>query len=315
MIRSVKFIILSLGFVGNGVSYSQDMITLESQRREIQNSLRFEATKLDSLNARLEENAVAIDNEKRSSSPDQNKLMQLMAYSVPISMAIKSQHSVVAQMEKLLDRVSAMLFDVYSLKLDSLIAKRRSASREEDRGRIDDAILLLSEKRLFVSPVIEPLSFDPLKVSQMDLSNSKDSLENTMYRSYLEHALKEIDKRSRELKKASEELSSVLALRRSANEFLEELAEQNGLTNLRAISSAKTGFESNFGSQNSVADRAFSTANLLSQLNNEDRLLLKYHSGLLNSKTTISIQDYLELISHTQSELTKCREIIEVKLK
>lgn len=290
---------------------------LESQFGILENSLRIEKIKLDSASRVMEQNANVIDNEKRRTPVDQNKLTQMMASSVPISNAIKEQQKAVARMEEQLAHVQARLLAQYSAVIDSLTGRQTILTDESEKQKLEDQIHLLSEKRLFVSPLIKSLSFDPYKIRQIQLQTARDSVEYTIYKDYLERALKEINFRIDEIKKSSQEVSSVLSLRRGAGEFLEEVIEQNSFTNLFTAHNSETnkivGLDNN--PLGTVSARVFSVANLLKQLNDNDRLLLKFQVRSFNSKIAISMQDYLDLLSHTEKELAQYKRYVQQKLR
>ncbi len=317
MIQTTSFYVLSLALFWISSLHAQDLSEVESQYTILETAYKIETAKLDSMNALMESNARVIDSEKRRTPVDRNRLAQLMAASVPVSGAIKHQQKIVAQMEQQLDRRRARLLLQYSAAIDSLTETRRRVLNEPDKAALENRIQVLSEKRLFVSPVIKSLSFDPFKIRQIDLESTADSVEFVIYKDYLERALKEIDFRMEEIRKSSKEFSAILSLRLRANEFLEEVREQNSFGNLFTSRSSGTGAFVGSGNNpfQAVSDRAFSVAGLLRQLNDHDRMLSKFQAPSFNSTVTFSIQDYVDLLAHTERELAQYKMFVQQKLK
>jgi len=219
------FIVLILYFIGMISLNAQSRDELEKKYEQLSNQYEKERNTRDSLKNIFSVKTEQIDSEKKKKNPDNDKIVDLMAGSVSVSNKIDVQNKKINYIEKDIESVKQQLHKLYSSKIDSLESLKKTG--KEDSERLDDEILLLTEKNLLVAPRIPKLSFSPEKILGIDLNKAKNQKEKTLYKEYLNNALNEVDMLLGNVDLQISEVDQIVNLQTKTKKFLEE-AELEG---------------------------------------------------------------------------------------
>jgi hypothetical protein len=313
----MKKVVIPFLFLSFVSVYAQNAEELEQRYREMRRIIQIEQNTLDSLNRIMETTADLIENEKRSSAPDQKKIVQWMAHGVTLSARIKEFQKKIAELQGFSETLRQRLEANYTRSIDSLRRLEKNKSGKADRNVIQDQIIRLTEKRILVSPVVKALAFDPQEVRRIDPAEAKDPLEKTMMTDYLNKALAEIDAHLQSIADSREEYESVASLRKQAMEFVSESYEQGRIGTISRTQTVKSEVTSGLGgplSGDFTTVQARSVVGLMQQLNSGIRLSSAPFANI-NPKQGITESEYIELLKQAEEQLKSYRELVQKKLK
>jgi len=218
---------------------AQDLTVTENNYVSVQNKLKQQFIKLDSLKNILEIRAKKINDEKVKANPDKSLIVKLMSGSANLSNEIDNQQNKIEITQKEIEGYRKSLNELYSEKIDSLQGLQNSNHYKGNRNDLKSSILSFTEKKLAVAPKITMLSFHPDKILAIDLSKIKDSTERKMYEDYLQNALSEVNIRLSSINESIKETDKILTLQKKTNKFIEESEFDYGLTPQSNISQPK----------------------------------------------------------------------------
>lgn len=305
--KTLKSFAFCFIFLASNVLLAKDLIFIETELKSQILNIQDEKLKLDSLNYVLMKQTELIDWQKNKKNPDSKKLEEIFIESLKTSEKIISQKEKVDFQRMKIDSLKLILVDEYTLKLDSLKKLSQSDS-------IKNEILKLSEKYLLVSSKEHSLSFEIEKIAS--LTPSENQLENEILLNFLANALKEVNEKIESVSKTKKELEEISFLESATNEFLEEIDEQERL----GIFSSQTAFENSFDQaslENLGTDK--SSLSPIPESSIFNLQIFAYYS-LLNQLeidnslgTTITTENYIEILEKAEKKLTEYQKIISAK--
>jgi hypothetical protein len=305
-------------FLFSAVSYlhSQSPDVLENQYRLVNQSILKERAALDSLNRLMENTAKEIEREKKISEPDEKKIVKWMAHAVTISNLIKDKQKTITAYEGSADETRDRLEKVYTRFIDSLKQVENSPNYSGDRETLQNMILIWTEKRVMISPAVRALSFDPVKVREIDLKTAADPLGRILAEDYLKKALDEIDTHLSRLSASRREYEDLANLRRRTADFVSEAYEQGRLSTFTRSQTIATvtgadvlgnpiGFEY-------TTIQVRSVVGLIQQLNAGTALI---QPTPVSSKSGMTQAEYIQLLKQAEKQLRSYRDLVQKKLK
>lgn len=212
--------------IWTGLALGQNLTALEKnyhslleQKTSIENQRAAAQAELDRLAGRL-------DREKQQGKSD-DELAAQMARAFEITRQVSGLNRRLDEINTRLADAGQLLYAACTAKLDSLMNEMDSPGLTAGSRRgLEEAIFSIAEKRMAVSPLAARFSFDPGKISRIDLSASgQDSVSLAIYRDYLRSALQEIDQQIAALHTKETEIERMQRLERRADEFLSDMAD------------------------------------------------------------------------------------------
>lgn len=211
---------------------------------------------------------------------------------------------------------------MYSASLDSLNQLKNNRYPGRVPEVIQREILFLTEKKLFASPRIPGLSLNPDKMLKMDLKNARNEREQTLYREYLQNALRELDLQAKNVNESIKETDEIVYLQKKAGRFLDEAEFQNEIRPGRAgkLPGGNAAASDLYGGPLTSKD-AFRSSNissytgLLMQLQAVTSPSIKpvwLEKGRTGKQ--MSMSDYSGLLKEVKKNLSEYREILVNKL-
>ena len=311
-ILSVCFVCLLVTIRVNAQSLSE----LESRFEYLTNVVKENKNSLDSLKNVIDERGKRIDEEKNKNNPDKDKIVQLMASSITISNKYDQLQKKNSETEKEYEQLKNKLDKKYSIIIDSLNEIKPSTNK------IEETRLIYIQKRLLVAPQVPLLSFNPIKIAEIDLSKLKDKKEKSLYNDYLKNALTEVDSVLSKVKNLSEDFNQIVRLQKKTQKFLEE-TEFNSNIQVQKYSGNQTNSRmdvTNSGFGENDKSNILSVANsynlILNQLNiygNNDLKNVFNFSEDLN-KNGLNIEEYNNLLKEVKNRLQEYKLAIANKI-
>ena len=215
-----KYITILL-FCFTGVVFGQRIAGLEEQYQRLNQRHAALMREIDSLSARMQAK-VRVVRQKEQAAADKTKLQTLTAEAFELSRQRQEKKKEAADIAERLAALRQRLYQLYSKKIDSLQAVKKKSGLTPDQDR---QLSLLIYRRLAYAPQLPPLSFDPGKILQIDLSRSKDTLEQSILRDYLQTSLRQVDRQLRILRQKEDEIQTMARLQNKTEEFFDEVGE------------------------------------------------------------------------------------------
>ena len=296
------FLLILLGF---SFVYSQLVKTEEKQFFDLEEQYTKQLKTVDSLKMDLNHFLEELERLKIEQDNNKSKISSMMASALEKSNRIDAGEKQLDNLEKQLRQKRHQLYIMYSNKIDSLekMANANEASQIKD----------LKNKRLYVSPLLTELSFDPNLVEKIKLSDSRNIKEKTIYKEYLDNALSEVDSSIENLNRKRQNIKEVIRLNEQAEDFMDDIEgdhfsgayvvqEQRQKDNSPLFDNR----ESTFMEFNTVA----TIYNRISPYIQENITLYDY-----TLQDSIYTEDYLQLLEETEQTLRLYREKIKDKLR
>jgi hypothetical protein len=208
------------------ILFGQKLFEGEQKYSDLSHLLKKEKIKLDSLNQILDKKANLIDNEKKKVNPDINKITKLMAETIVIASQVEEQQKNIEQIQGNIIFLKQILYQRYSIMIDSLKTLENSVTDKEKKNELKMKIISYTQKKLYFSPDIPLLSFNPEKILDIDLTSCKDSLEKMIYLEYMKNALTEVEGHLAEITKLRSEINEMIMLEKKTESFLNELDDE-----------------------------------------------------------------------------------------
>lgn len=316
-----KYILLSMGFL-ICITFdllSQSLTELEGRYENLRNDVQRKGAVLDSLKNILENRAHQIEVEKQKQNPDNDKIVNLMAGSVSLSNLINQKQDKLEETTKNFDRIMKNLDDKYSIFIDSL--KQLRKSDWENLKKLDSEILSYTEKRLFISPQVELLSFNPSKLLKIDLNKAKSAEEKASLREYLSSALNEVNNLLIEINSQSKEADDAISLQKKTSKFLSETEfdRDERLQNFskQTMGRIDDGSPLTGGTKENLSDQLNSYLLLLDQINIFDKSekMNSQKFFIKTNKPNLSLKEYSNLLKEVSQKLNDYKFILNSKLE
>lgn len=307
--KKINLISCFLFFAFSGLR-GQSADVMENQYRALGLSIVKEQAALDSLHLLIENTAQDIEREKKAADPDEKKLVSWMAHAVTISHQIKEKQKSVSVIEAAAEEARVRLEKFYTQIIDSLKQIGNSRSYSGDRESLQNMILMWTEKRVLISPVVNVLNFDPAKVREIDLKSTVDPLERSLAEDYLKKALNEIDARLGRLSATRQEYEELTDLRRRTADFVSEAYEQGRLSTItRSQTVTKTVTD--------ILGNPIGTEFTTIQVKSVVGLIHQLSAGTapISSKSGMTQTEYIQLLKQAEKQLKSYRELVQKKLK
>ncbi len=321
--RYLKFILFFFLVNGFGLYYGQSVSSLELKLRDLNSRLVLESGKLDSLQTIYTERTKEIDAQKKRKNADQNTIKKLMAASVGLSNKIDDQQKKVASLESEIEKIKGNLEKKYSVILDSLAELKNSESYSGNKDEIEKEILLITEKKILITPKINLLSYNPEKIVSLNPSSAGSNEEKKIFREYLDEALKETESKLHQVRNLNNEVKQIVQLQKKTKKFLEDVEFSSAFGRSALALSSKTGSRETTtpGYTNGIGDgqevfQINTYLYLLDQLDYKMETDIKNkESFIFNSKNeNLSLQEYSELLGEVEKRLSDYRLVLKNKI-
>ncbi len=218
----IIFTIFSIAFSGTTVDFEEQLFTLLSK-------LKYTENQLDSLESRLYNLKLIIDNAKEEEKNNKTKLALWFEEVKQISDSIAIQKKSIQLIEEDISSARIKLDIEYKRLLDSLQSVLDKQDDSNNRKVIEEQIFQLTEKRILNSAPFPLLSFNPQKVKDIQLNQVADSVEYRIYVDYLNSAKAEVIHLLQSIQKTEHELKEMIILQQRKNRFLEEIDEDRSM--------------------------------------------------------------------------------------
>ncbi len=310
---------------------AQGITAAERAYDELQADIAREQSRLDSLNALLATQAAKIDATKKSASPDQNTIREMMAAGLEISRQIESAQRAQAQLNARAANQRHLLAEQYSAIIDSLRQLENNENYRGERQQLQQQISAYTEKYILFSPAFQALSFDPRKIGEIHFEEIADSLEREIALSYLQNALSDVDSHLVHIRRNSDAISATIRLEEKTREFLEEVDDPSFglLSGASENISAAANFEAQDGRTSSGDETALDVASapvsgftkqlesislFIRQLDIDDPdNLLRHWQNRTDGSLTLEM--YLNLLKDAEKRLETYAKTISRKLE
>lgn len=216
--------ILSLLFFVSLIA-AQPLIQQESRLFELEKEQILMQNKLDSLKIKLEWQLQRIDQLKSEKDRDKDEIASQMSRALTISKTIEKYESALKVNKTQQQQAKVTLRNRYTFLIDSLQNSLENAKNEQDRQKTELRILLIADKRMRISSFLQPLSFDPQKIKEINLNKTSSNLERAIYKNYLELALADIDSHLTVVGNKRDELEEIIRLEKKAEAFIGDIED------------------------------------------------------------------------------------------
>jgi len=308
----MKFFVIFLLFFS--LCYGQNLKVDEQQFLDFEKKYDQKLNALDSLKDHLNKFLEELEGVKKNQPEDKDRISSMMARALEQSNLIDQQEKELALIEKQLRQKRHSLYQIYSAKIDSL-QKLSHNSTEQQKDR-ESELKELINKRLYVSPLLSQLSFDPRLVEKIQLSESSGEKEKKIYKAYLDNALNEVDSSIINLHNKSENVRQVIRLNEKTEDFMDDIAADqiSGALVVRGQDLQRTAEDMVFSDPQNI--RVSEVASLNKIYNRLSPYI--YDNKDLNEyslQDTVYTDDYLKLLEETEKTLRLYREKIKDKLR
>jgi hypothetical protein len=323
----IKIILTLLLFLAFAVQ-AQDITQLESQYINKSQQLQKVNQTLDSLQNQKTEFSQKINSAKSKGEINTKNLADWMEKAQYLSQAIERNEKEANRLNKEISDISKRLDQKYIAAIDSLHRLQNSENGKSKKSELEGKILIYSEKRFLISPGFKNLSFDPKKMKEINLADSKDALEYKIKSEYLTKAKSEIDAYQQRINQSLTEVKDYIRLREKTDRFLEEVNDDRTFGSLAQLNLDKSS-TAVFNDPNTYTgrdDRLFelslktqaqSLLYLINNLSLQDPELMKYSGkeSVTSTDIMMTAQEYADLLKQTNKILQYYQTIIDNKLK
>ncbi len=307
---------------------AQDITELESQYINKSQQLQKINQKLDSLQNQKTEFSRKINSAKSKGENNTKNLADWMQKAQYLSQAIERNEREATRLNKELSDLANILDQKYVASIDSLRRLQNSANGKAGKSELEGKILVFSEKRFLISPGFKNLSFDPKKMKEINLAESKDTLEYKIKSEYLINAKSEIDEYRQRVNQSLTEVKDYIRLREKTNRFLEEVDDNRTFGSLAQINLDKSS-TAVFNDPNSYAGRdaqlfelslksqAQSLLYFINNLSLQDPEVMKYSGkeSITSTDIMMTAQEYADLLKQIDKILQGYQTTIDKKLE
>jgi len=308
--NNLWLLIFIVFFISN-VFYSQT--EKENEFKILKSKLEQKEIELQSLSNELNIKADEISLKKAELNYDKDEVKELLSNSTQLTNAIDKIQKEINELNKRNETIKSELYNYYSSQIDSIENSKLSLDEKSSR------ITTLIEKRLFVSPRIDILSFEPEKV--LNLNTSVKPTEKKIFDEFLISAYDEIEAKLKETKELKSEIETIQKLNKETKAFLEEaefdreisyFASSGSTVQATAEERAASTDYVNI-SENSIKTQSDSFNKILNQLNfNGNSKVSKYS---LNQKVKNNdLDEFKKLITQVEQQLEDYKVVVKNKI-
>ena len=281
--------------------------------KNLESELLSNETRLLKLTEELQSKVELINSAKAKEGYDKDEVKKMMSGTAKLTNEIEKLQAERGILTKEYEMLKNDLYEIYSGKIDSV----QNSSLYSDEKNI--LITRLIEKRLYVSPKIDILSFEPEKVLRIDPSKKKN--DNEIYRDFLTSAEDEIDSKLSEIKELKTEINTIISLNKETKAFLEEAEFDNDISYFTSAaegdrSTESLSYDGRFGEgvKNSIKTQTDTFAEILAQLDYNDIPENRTYS-LNNIVMNRNIEEFNKLLLDVEQQLQDYKAVINNKLK
>ena len=307
---------------------AQNITELESQYINKSHRLQKINQALDSLQKQKTEFSQKINSAKSERENNTKYLADWMEKAQYLSQAIERNEKEANRLNKEISDISKRLDQKYIAAIDSLHRLQNSENGKSKKSELEGKILIYSEKRFLISPGFKNLSFDPKKMKEINLADSKDALEYKIKSEYLTKAKSEIDAYQQRINQSLTEVKDYIRLREKTDRFLEEVNDDRTFGSLAQLNLDKSS-TAVFNDPNtytggdaqlfelSLKSQAQSLLYFINNLSLRDPEMLKYSwkESITSTDIMMTAQEYADLLKQTNKILQYYQTIIDNKLK
>jgi hypothetical protein len=307
---------------------AQDISELELQYINKSHQLQKINHTLDSLQNKKAKFSQKIHSAKSERKNNTKYLADWMEKAQYLSQAIDRNEKEAIRLNKEISDLSKRLDQKYIAAIDSLHRLQNSEKSKSKISELEGNILVYSEKRFLISPGFKNLSFDPRKMKEINLTNSKDTLEYKIKSEYLVNAKSEIDAYQQRVNQSLSEVKDYIRLREKTNRFLEEVNDDRTFGSMAQLSLEKStnavfgdpgGYNGNENQlfELSLKTQAQSLLYFINTLSLQDPEMMKYYGkeSITSTDVMMTAQEYEDLLTQTNKILQYYQTIIDNKLK
>jgi len=288
-------------------TFAQNFSIEEQRFFDLEEQYVNQLKEIDSLKNVLNRFLGEVARVKNDEPENREKISSMMAQALEKSNIIDTREKSIIEIEKQLKQKRNLLYNSYTTKIDSLENLKQT---DEIKSDLKD----LNNKRLYVSPLLSQLSFDPNLVEKIKLSNSRDEKEKKIYKEYLDNALTEVDSNIVNLQQKSKNIREVIRLNEHAEDFMDDIEGDQFSGAFVVQEQALRGNERSFGdSWNNPLTEIASVAKIYNRISP-----FIYENINLQDYTlqdSVYTDDYLKLLEETEKTLRLYREKIKDKLE
>ena len=306
-----------MGFLTTVILYlliSNGLFAQKSEEKELatlKSQIQVNENRLLKLTDELQSQVKIINIKKAEPNFDKDEIKNLMSNTANMTNEIEELQIERNNLTKKYEEVKRKLYIAYTDEIDSL---NNSGLPEEEKNTL---ITKLIEKRLYVSPKIEILSFEPSKILKIDVS--RDSSDQQIYKEFLTSAKNEIESKLNDINKLKTEITKFIELNREMKDFLEEAEFDNDISYFRSTnesneSSRNAAFGAGSEYDNSLKTQADTFAEILTQLdynNIPDEKTFSLNNILIKN----DLEEFNKLILNVEQQLKDYKKVINNKLK
>ena len=317
--NAIRYLLIAILF---SVNFCRGFENLEQILTRQTEEYRQISHQLDSLQLALNKYSRYIEQEKQRKRKNSTAMADWYDQVSRLSQLISERQGVLRNLRKEILKTRSALDTYYSIKIDSLQKVLDSTPSPTAQKTIDKSILNYSEKRISLLPPFKAFTFDPQKVSQIDLDPSADSLEQAIYLDYLNYARREVSEVLGMIEKTGKELREMAILQKRSERFLEEIGDDRPLPLFTVSTSGQTSeltFDPTriFTAQDiSLSNQAQSLFHLFDLLKVDYRekfydWVSPQDSGIVH----LSMNEYLQKLNDAQKLLKNYLKTIDQKMK
>lgn len=319
----LKIIFLFFFLSANNNSFAQSVAVLESQIKELNNLLISEYHKYDSLKSVYNKHTRDIDQQKKKNDADQNMIKKMMASSVVLSNKIEDQQKRINQFEINLNKKKEKLESKYSVLIDSLKELQNSTQYTGNKENLEKEIIILTEKKILISPTVTSLSYNPGKIISLNVGNAKSNEERKIYSEYLSEALKETENKLQQVQNIKSEVKQIVQLQKKTRKFLEDVEFGSTFNRSALALSGKEGVQGaevtnipNYDSGGKDITQINTYLYILNQLDFKIQpdINSKWSDTIESKDKNLTFQEYFELLSEVEKRLAEYRLILKNKI-
>lgn len=315
----MKQFLLLLFILLHYTGLSQNTSQLEMQlETSIQEMMQAEH-RLDSLNHTLDYWTNLLEKDISAAENNQTRQAEWYQKLKQLSESIELQKMELNELQGELSAIKSDLAKSYSRGIDSLNQTLSNTTDLKKREEIQKQIYVLSEKRLLMLPKFKSFSFDPHKIVEIDLHNSKDSLEEAIYRDYLNNARSEIIVTLHNLQNMRKEIEELIYLKERGNRFLEDMDDNRPLILSSQSFSERTATFSGFNQTDIFSNlpQAESLINIMEQFQPEYFPEQKFNwtSPVDSGKVTLTLDEYQKILLRAEDILEGYLDFLNQKIR
>lgn len=311
-----KMKILLIFLLGITYSVAQTLNADEQQFVNLDKQYSSKLNTIDSLKNILNQFLDELEQVKKQEPENSDKISAMLADALTQTNVIDKKEKELQAFEMQLNKKRNQLYRIYTFKIDSLRQRVDLALNDSEKETIESDLILLNNKRLYVSPLLPQLSFDPGLIEKISLSKSQNKKEQKIYKDYLDNALSEVDSNIINLKNRSDDIREVVRLNELAEDFMEDIegSQFSGSFVLReqVVAQEDIFYGSDRFSNNPEADKVMIVKiyKRLSPFIHDDIDVQDF-----SFQDSVYTEDYLNLLEETEKTLRLYREKIKDKLQ